>query len=364
MTQLKDLRIAFLAGTLGQGGAERQLFYILKALKESGADPHVLCLTQGEFWEEKIQALGVPVAWVGRSPLRFIRLAQIIRELRRRAVDIVQSQHSFTNLYAVASARVLGLQEIGAIRNDAISVVRANGRLVGRLSLRAPRVLAVNAQSGMRTAVALGASAKSLIFLPNVVDTECFRPWARSSNRGYVRLLAVGRLVRQKRMDRFVRILATLRPKAKVPVSALVIGEGPLRPALEQQAKGLGLLPDGIEFRGRVSDMRPVYQEADILVLTSDYEGTPNVVLEAMASGLPVVATGVGGVPDIIQHGKNGFLVDRNDEEGAARAILRLINDRHLRRQLGICGRRAVEQNHSLDKLRELLAKLYGSLLC
>ncbi len=95
---LEDLRVAFIVGTLGQGGAERQLYYILEALRASGARPRVLCLTHGEFWEDRIRALGVDVRWVGMSSSRLARLRAIVLDIRREPVAVIQSQHFYTNV--------------------------------------------------------------------------------------------------------------------------------------------------------------------------------------------------------------------------------------------------------------------------
>ncbi|RMG45458.1 MAG: glycosyltransferase, partial [Acidobacteria bacterium] len=119
------------------------------------------------------------------------------------------------------------------------------------------------------------------------------------------------------------------------------------------------LTPNVVEFRGTIADTVPLYREVDIFVLTSDWEGTPNVILEAMASGLPVVATRVGGVPEIVQHGETGFLVDPEDEDGMVDAILTLIKNRDLRLKFGRAGREFVLAQHSLDKLPGYLQKLY-----
>ena len=133
MVNLAELNLCFIAGTLGQGGAERQLFYLLKALRGAGASPSLLTLTQGEFWESRIRELGVPVIWVGQADSRLSRLKRIIRELRQIAAQsktpmILQSQHFYTNIYAAAAARTLGLREIGAMRCDGFSEVQAHGR--------------------------------------------------------------------------------------------------------------------------------------------------------------------------------------------------------------------------------------------
>src|SRR5262245_17804632 len=98
MRSLSRLKLCFLAGTLEQGGAERQLYYILEALCQAGANPRLLSLDQGGFWEPKLQELGVRVTWVGAGS-RWQRLLRIVKELRKDCPDILQSQHFYTNAY-------------------------------------------------------------------------------------------------------------------------------------------------------------------------------------------------------------------------------------------------------------------------
>jgi glycosyltransferase involved in cell wall biosynthesis len=211
-------------------------------------------------------------------------------------------------------------------------------------------------------AIARGVSPSRLYFLPNVVDTEWFKPSDRLPEEPFT-LVAVGRLVKQKRLDRFISILHRLRNDFRLNVRGLIIGSGrqneDLRAELESQARNLGLLPDVAEFRGGVSDTRSVYHQAAVCVLTSDFEGTPNVLLEAMASGLPVVATQVGGVSEIVQHGQTGFLVEPHDLDGLVAALVELVKNRDLRMEMGRRARSYVEERHSLQRLPPYLGRLY-----
>src|SRR5262249_2475156 len=141
-----QLRVCFLAGTLGQGGAEQQLFYLLKTLRGQGATVRLLSLMRGEFWEAPIAEFGVEVRWVGQSDSRLARLGRIIREARAFRPQILQSQHFYTNLYAAAAGRALGVREIGALRCDGSSEVAEHGRALGKLSLRWPRLIAANSR--------------------------------------------------------------------------------------------------------------------------------------------------------------------------------------------------------------------------
>jgi glycosyltransferase involved in cell wall biosynthesis len=132
-----------------------------------------------------------------------------------------------------------------------------------------------------------------------------------------------------------------------------------LRSELEQHARRLGLFPGLVEFRGNVQDTRTVYHEAAVCVLTSDHEGTPNVLLEAMASGLPVVASNVGGVPDIVRDGRTGFLIEPGDLDGFTAMVAELVTSSSRRREMGRCARSMVEEYHSLKRLPTYLAGLY-----
>lgn len=362
MRELAGLKVCFLAGTLGQGGAERQLYYMLRALKEHKAEPRVLSLTQGEYWEGRIRALGVPVTWVGQSGSRLQRLRAIIKELQREPPEVLQSQHFYTNIYVAAASRFLGLREIGALRSDAINEVGANKGPLGWMSLRAPRAVAANSRQAIENAVALGMARSRLHYLPNVVDTSQFASRPKRSD-GTVRVLTIGRMVQQKRFDRFLRVLGIVHQQSANSVCGVLVGDGPLRARLERDATALGLLPEGLELHGLQPDVADFYHNADLFVLTSDWEGTPNVVLEAMASGLPVIATRVGGSPALISHGETGYLIDANDETAFADAVLELVQDAEKRTAFGNRARAFVEQHRALPELARELRRLYDAVL-
>jgi glycosyltransferase involved in cell wall biosynthesis len=362
MSILSKLKLCFLAGTLEHGGAERQLFYILQALLNAGASLRVLSLDQGEFWEEKIKALGIPVTWVGEHPSRLRRLFRILEEVRKDPPDVLQSQHFHANAYVGLVSRLTGAVGIGALRSNGQMEMSESGPLGGWLNLHCPGIIAANSQESMRFAATRGMRRSRLFFLPNVVDTTSFRPPEDVVNEPFT-LIAVGRLVTEKRLDRFISILAGLRSTYQLNVRGLIVGGGcpdeNLRPALEHQAKQLGMGPNIVEFRGSVADTHSVYREASVCVLNSDYEGTPNVLLEAMASGLPVVTSNVGGVPDIVQHGQTGYMLNAADIGGFGATLAGLARNSRLRTEMGQRARSFVEQNHSLQRLPVYLERLY-----
>ena len=362
MMDLSQLRVCWLAGTLGQGGAERQLFYLIQTLRHNGAKVRVLSLDQGAFWEARIREMGATVNWVGQARSQLKRLLRIAKELKRDPVDVIQAQHFYTNAYASLAAWLTNCRGVGAIRSNGTFDVLQSGRVGGRINLHLPRILAANSRSAIRYAMAQGVPAARLYLLPNAVDTERFKPAARQAQEPLT-LLAVGRLTREKRFDRFLSLLHTIRNEHHLNVRGLIVGptrsDQNLRPELERQASELGLLPNGVQFLGSVSDVSALYQQATICVLTSDHEGTPNVLLEAMATGLPVVATNVGGVPDIVAHGQTGFLAESQDLRAQEEAIVSLIRNPELRIGMGNRARAYVEATHSLVELPTRLNRLY-----
>jgi glycosyltransferase involved in cell wall biosynthesis len=362
MFDLTQIKVCFLAGTLGQGGAERQLFYMLKALRERNAQVRLLCLTSGEFWEKKLVAMGIPVKWVGKPRSRLARLSNIVKALTRERADIVQSQHFYVNPYAAAAARLTGSRSIGAIRSDMLSEVHNDNETLRRWGLTFCRIVAANSQPAIRTAMEFGVPRNKLRLLPNVVDTDEFQPDRESSNSTCFTVVSVGRLVPSKRCDRLLAVMARLKQTCSTRTRLLIAGDGTCRGELEQQVRKRDLV-GSVEFLGSRTDLPAIYRSAKALAITSDYEGTPNVALEAMACGLPVVSTRVGGVPDIVEHGVNGFLADCGDEEAFAGHLRSLAQDPGLQKRLGSNARMRVEHDCSLERLPKYLEDLYAFVL-
>ena len=176
MIDLAHLRICWLAGTLGQGGAERQLFYLAQALCQSGAKVRVLSLDRGAFWEQPIRDTGAKVTWVGQDRSQLKRLFRIAKALKQEPVDVLQAQHFYTNAYATVTAWLGNCRGIGALRSNGTFDVLQSGRMGGRINLHLPRILAGNSKSAIRYAIRQGVPAARLHFLPNAVDTEQFKP--------------------------------------------------------------------------------------------------------------------------------------------------------------------------------------------
>ena len=146
------------------------------------------------------------------------------------------------------------------------------------------------------------------------------------------------------------------------PVEVLIVGEGPLKSQLMQEVKTLGF-SEKIHFAGGQSNLPEIFNALDIFVLPSLREGMPNTLLEAMACGIPVIATSVGGVPEVIENNENGILISSENEAHLILSLKKLIQNQEKRRTFGIEGRRRVVTYFGLKKMVLEYQMLYESLL-
>jgi len=182
-------------------------------------------------------------------------------------------------------------------------------------------------------------------------------------NSGTINIGIVGRLVPIKNHKMLFKIAKQLYNSCHAPfVKLVVVGDGELRGELERYTRELGI-KDIVEFRGWVKDLKAIYEGLDIVVLTSLNEGTPVSLIEAMAAGRPVVATRVGGVPDIVQDGRNGYLAEPENENDFSQKLLDLINNPEKRRKFGEYGRVIVKERFSKERLIKDTERLYNNLL-
>ncbi len=355
------MKVCFLVGTLGRGGAEKQLVYMLRALRQAGIAVRVLCLTRGESYEAEIESSGVKVEWIGEAKNQVARLWNIVANLRREPADIVQSSHFYTNIYAGIAGKILTISSIGAIRSDLIYELKSH-RFTGNWQISLPQFLITNSALAKSRTIERGVSPEKIECVRNVVEAEQKSEFVEAENQP-LNILFVGRLDRNKRPERFVKLASILTKRfPHLPLQFQIAGDGELRCEVESLAVELNLLPDKLKFLGVCSRMNEIYRKADVLISTSEREGSPNVVLEAMAYGLPVIASNVGGTSEILSE-ERGILIAPGDENALVNAAVELIFSKELRQRFGFAGQKYVEQNHSLGYLQNHLTAIYEKLV-
>ena len=351
-------RLMYLVGQLGSGGLERQLYYLLKTIDRDKYRPAVVVWNyhDDDVYVAPIRALGVPLYRVkeGRRAFRLVELHRLVRTL---APEVIHSFSFYTNVAAWWAAKATTTIPVGGLRGDFQRAKRESGVLLGRLSARWPRYQISNNVAGAET-----INRRRSIFAPkataivrNGLDLRAFRSTVLPS--GKIHFIGVGSLIAVKRWDRLLRAAGTLKRQG-FDFQVTIVGGGPLRGALERQAAAIGVA-ERVQFVGHSENVSGLLAGASCLVHTSDSEGCPNVVMEAMACARAVVATDVGDVPHLIDEGKTGFVVPRDDDAQLADRLLRLIRDRELCRHMGEAGRAKAETEFGLDRLVEQTLDAY-----
>lgn len=296
-----------------------------------------------------------------RDPLGLIEL---VRLMRRERPQIVHANSSKAGILGRLAATLAGVPiRIFTVHGWAFS---AHSGLASTLYRWADRLMCplttvticVAERSRVEGLQARTCRADRTVVIPNAVDTGAAVP-AGGSDGPVATLLSVERLQEPKDVHTLLRALATLPPER---FSAVIVGDGPERPALEAEARALRL-GKAVRFAGERRDVPRLLAAADVFVLSSTSEGAPVAVLEAMAAGLPVVASAVGGVPELVVNGETGMLVAPGDPAALGAALVRLVDDAALRRRLGTAGRDRARAAFDVAAMRRAHVKLYRATL-
>lgn len=334
------MRVLFVCPNLQAGGAERHWSILLPRLAARGFDVRALTLDgRGPFFDVLEQS-GVPMDTTADAGRR--RIIDGAGRVLRTPTDVIISRAtSADGLSLLARTSRPRVKWAANWHHPAGMPIHGRHRTILRGVLpRADAVIAVSS-SQIDELTELGVRRDAIDVVPNGTD---FVPAPETRAQARIDLglidtdvafLLVGRLEGQKRIDRFIEAIAVAR-RTRPDVIGLVAGSGPDHDSLYRYAATLG---SGVQLLGRRADMPRVLAAADALCLVSDHEALPFVVLEAMASALPVIATRVGGLPEVIVDGETGQLLDVGDADGLVAAIVRLAGDPEARSRMGAVGR-------------------------
>jgi len=362
-------RVGFVIGQLHRGGAEGQLRALASGLaRDHGLAPHVYCLSDVvEPHGPALEREGIPVrsyrhrGWAGRS-----RPWSLRRDLAADAIDVV---HAMLLGPTVHTALATALP--GRAPHFVASYLSADQyrpwalRRIESWALRRAERIHVNSERGERFARDYyGVDAARLRVIPNGVAPADPAAVGRAEARRRLDLdaqapvlVGVFRLSPEKNLDLFCRVAQeALGPDPAA--CCLVAGSGPLDAWLRRR------VGSDRRFRllGAVQDVPLLLAAADLLLLTSRNEGLPNVVLEAMAAGRPVVATRVGDLPQAVDSGRTGFLCEPNDAAGLIECCRALLADPRRAAELGAAARERVDRLYGMERMVAGFARLYDEL--
>jgi L-malate glycosyltransferase len=359
------LKLFMMVNTFETGGSERQFVAITGAIRPNRFDIQVGCIgCWGPLLEKPEDVREFPLGGSFLS-LRAQRSYAALRcYLRRQKVQIAQSFDFYTNLLLLPTARLAGVPAI-------IGSHRQLGDLLTPLQFRAQAVafrfcdrVVCNSAAAAERLLKHGLAERKIVVIPNGLAPEIFVEAEPTvpPRAGVVRVGMIARMnARSKNHTLFLRVAARLAAKY-ANLEFLLAGDGPLRPELEALACELGIA-DRVSFLGDRRDIPEVLASMDISVAPSGSESLSNVILESMAAGVAVVATNVGGTPEIISDGETGLLVLPDGENELADAIGRFVAQPALRAACAQKSKELAAARFSLRTVAERYEQLYEEVL-
>ena len=353
--------------SLQPGGMEHGVVKLANGLDTTRVQSSICATTPGGALRAQVKA-AVPVFELRRRPGNdpFV-VWQLYRTFRQTRPDIVHTHAWGTLCEGLLAARLARVPVVVHGEHGTLQLKPYQSRIQRLAWGRVDQLLSVSSRLAERMAAATGFSLDRVRVIRNGVDLSRFGTVARDVARLELGLddatLVVGtagRLVPVKDQRMLIGSVAELT-KGGRPVIALIAGEGPLLGDLQAQVAALGL-GERIRFLGHRPDLERVFAAMDIFVLSSISEGLSNTILEAMASGLPVVATRVGGADELVVDGVTGVLVPPRSAEALAEAIDQLASDPSRRNSMAQSARRRAYDEFAIDRMMQNYAALYESM--
>jgi glycosyltransferase involved in cell wall biosynthesis len=362
-------RILHVIPTLDRCGAEKQLLLLARGLPRDEFEIHVAVLTRTGPLEAEFREAEIPLAMVGKQwkadPLAYFRLRRLIRRL---SPDLVHTWLFAANAYGRAAAAACGVKCLVASERCVDPwkgwVEFAIDRRLARKTAR----IVVNSAGVKDFYVPHGLPAEKFAIIPNGIAAPRPSPVPRAAIFAELGLPEdsfliglVGRFWPQKRVKDAIWG-ADLLQVIRQDFQFVIVGDGPLRQRLEQ-FRDQCELHDRVHFLGQRSDVPRLLPHFDVLWSTSGYEGQSNAIMEAMAAGVPVVATDIPGNRDLVVHGQTGFLVPLGDRTPLVKHTRELLDNPALRRQFGEAARARMAAEFSVEQMVRRYAELYRELL-
>src|SRR5579863_1668017 len=355
------------------GGTERQVANLTLRIDLSRFDLHLACLRYSGQLLEELKSLAVPRPEfrIGSfySPKTFWQGMRFAQYIRKNRIQIVHSYGFYSNVFAIPAARLAGTAIVVASIRDTGDVLTPAQRQVQRIICKAADCVLVNAEASREALVKEGYAPCKIVVIRNGIMLSKF---GKRQNGGLLRrelglplsaplVMVSSRLNQMKGIQYFLDaavILAARFPEARF----LVVGDGESRTELEEYG-GRGGLGRRVVFTGFRSDVPELLSEAQVSVLPSLSEGLSNALLESMAAGVPVVATRVGGNPEVIEDGVTGLLVPLRDSAALAGAVGRVLEDKDLAAAFAQAGIRRVAELFSMERSVRETEHLYEQLV-
>jgi glycosyltransferase involved in cell wall biosynthesis len=373
------IRILYVTISMELGGAERQLYELATGLDPERFQPHVCCLRAGGPFVDGLVQRGIPVTisrfaaanarrrW--KPALFCAQVRELSQLMRKMEPAVVHGMLPMACVTAGVAARIAGAPVLVTGRRSLGHYKEGHFflRQMENLVCRWTDMAVANSEAVKTDALSrerIAASRMRVIYngvrIPERSSSEGWEELIGRRIEGPVVCLPANFFHYKGHID-FLRA-ASIVLKQIPNVTFLLVGDGRLRPEIERAMASLGIT-ERVILTGSRTDAGEIMGLSDIVALCSHEEGFPNVVLEAMAAGRPVVATRVGGVPEIVEDGVTGLLVPPRDPERLAGGIVRLLGDKHEAEAMGRRGLELVREKFTIEKMVRSYEELYLGLL-
>lgn len=360
----EKIKLIHIIPTLDMGGAERLMVDIVKNLNPENFSVKIICLKRFGVWGLELKDFGVPLILLGQKRgLSLFSLIKLIRILKQERPDIVHTHLFGADSYGALAARLAGVKYLVSTEhnlnyNDGF-IKNAVKILISKLF---DKIIAVSSAVKDYIIKTYYIKTEKISVIYNGIEVNKFlEPRDRLGevkNNQKIIIGSIGRLTKQKGFAYLIEAISKLPGRN---IECLIAGDGELKKELETKVKKLGL-DDKIKFLGWQKDIKSFLDKIDIFILPSLWEGFGIAILEAGAAGLPVVASKVNGIKEIIEDNKDGLLVEPADSDELARKIESLLKDGNLRVELAANLRIKIKNNFNIKKIADSYEELYLSL--
>jgi glycosyltransferase involved in cell wall biosynthesis len=369
---MNKIKVVHIVPMLSPGGAERVAVHIVRGLDLQRYEPAVISFTgrlESDL-DRLLEEAGVEVRYLGKRPgfdyRMYPRLHTVLGDCRP---DIVHA-HLHVLRYALPSMLLLKHASLlHTVHNMAEREVEPRARWIQRYAFNHGVVpVAVGEEVALSLRQLYGIQRCRVI--PNGIPTDYYacpqttpREWRAKEGFGDndVLFVCVARFAPQKNHALLLKAFAK-GPASDPKAHLVLVGDGVLREQLEEQARDLRL-GGQVHFLGLRTDIPEVLGAMDVFVLSSDWEGNPLSVMEAMASGLPIISTAAGGVPNLVESGKEGLIVRSGDVEGLSNSMGSLLRNREIRQSLGMAAARKAREKFDVSRMVQAYEGVYESLV-
>jgi glycosyltransferase involved in cell wall biosynthesis len=343
------------------GGTERQMTELVRRLDPERFTVHVACFEKSGAWLPRVAAHAASIAEFPirgfARPATFRAVLDFARWCRQQRIAVVQTCDLYANIFGLPGAALARVPvRIGSRRE--LNPDKTPGQIrLQRQAYRFATKVVANSAAARTMLEQEGLASASIAVIPNGVEAGVFGSRAGTAVRPVRTVITVANLRAEKSHETLIAAAALLA--AGFPgVQFQVVGDGPRRAELEALVRASGL-ERSVVFLGHREDVARLLSEADLFVLPSRSEAFPNGAIEAMAAGLPVVASAVGGLLDLIEPGRNGLLVPPRDAEALAGVLAQLFTNPAQARQLGEAAQAHVRQRYSFERMVASFEELY-----